>query len=83
RQDIIAWAAKPTPGRGFEEVYERSGQRPKSVLQYGCAKTPLEGIEKGSTLFALPSMGSNIFLLGSFWGAWGTFFKKSPTKNAS
>ena len=32
-------------------------------------------------MFALPSMGSNPFCLGSFWGVWGTFFKKSPTKN--
>ena len=67
-------------GRGFEEVHEREGHKPKSVLQYGYAKTPLRGIEKGSALFALPSMGSNIFFQGSFWGVWGTFFKKSPTK---
>ena len=33
RQDIIAWAAKPTPGRGFEEVYKRERQEPESVLQ--------------------------------------------------
>jgi hypothetical protein len=31
-------------------------------------------------MFALPSMGSNPFCWGSFWGVWGTFFKKSPTK---
>ena len=80
RQDIIAWAAKPTPGRGFEEVHERKGQRPKSVLHKCRAKTPLRGIEKGSTLFALPSEGSNPFCWGVFGGCGGLFPKSPPQK---
>ena len=82
RQDIIAWADKPTPGRGFEEVHERERHKPKSVLQYGCAKTPLRRTKKGSTLFALPSEGSNPFCLGSFGGARGDFFK-SPLESTA
>ena len=68
-------------GRGFEEVYKRSGQRPKSALHKRRTKTPLESIEKGSTLFALPSMGSYSFCWGSFGGARGDFFK-SPLEQS-
>ncbi|MBQ2249461.1 MAG: hypothetical protein II326_04735, partial [Clostridia bacterium] len=56
-------------------------QEPESVLQCGYAKTPLESIEKGSTLFALPSVGSYSFCLGSFGGARGDFFK-SPLEQS-
>ena len=78
RQDIIAWAAKPTPGRGFEEVYERTGHKPKSALHKRRAKTPLRRTKQGMTMFALPSEGSNLFCLGSFWGRGGLFSKSPP-----
>ena len=68
-------------GRGFEEVYKRAGHKPKSVLHKRCAKTPLRRTKKGSTLFALPSEGSNPFCLGSFGGARGDFFK-SPLEQS-
>ena len=68
-------------GRGFEEVYKRAGHKPESVLQCGYAKTPLRGIEKGSTLFALPSMGSNPFCWGVLGELEGTFPKVPSNKS--
>ena len=67
-------------GRGFEEVHERERQRPKSPPHKRRTKTPLECIEKGSAMFALPSEGSNPFCWGVFGGC-GGLFPKSPHKN--
>ena len=68
-------------GRGFEEVHERERHKLKSAPHKRRAKTPLRRTKKGSTLFALPSMGSNPFCLGSFGGARGGLFQKSPRIN--
>ena len=75
RQDIIAWAAKPTPGRGFEEVYTRAGHKPKSVPHKRRTKVPLLRAKKEARCsHFLPWVA--IPFLGSFGGARGAFFKR-------
>ena len=67
-------------GRGFEEVYQRAGQEPKSVPHKRRTKTPLCRTKKGSALFALPSLGTYSF----FWGVLGELegtFPKVPSNN--
>ena len=65
--ETSATVRKHSVGRGFEEVYKRAGHKLKSVPHKWRTKTPLRRTKNGSTLFALPSMGSNPFC----WGVLG------------
>ena len=80
---LTATIRQHSVGRGFEEVYKREGHKLKSVLHKRRSKTPLRGIEKGSTLFALPSEGSNPIFGGVFGGCGGLFSKSPPQKPAA
>ena len=77
---LLSTIRQHSVGRGFEEVHERAGHKPKSVLHKRRAKTPLCYIKKGSTLFALPSEGTNILFWGIFGGCGGLFSKSPPQK---
>ena len=78
---LTATIRQHSVGRGFEEVHERSGHKPKSAPHKRRAKTPLHRTKQGSTLFALPSEGSNPSCWGVFGGRGGLFSKSPPQKS--
>ena len=72
----------PRPGEASKKSTSDRGTNQNLRRTNGERKLPLKAKKKEARCsHFLPWVA--ILFLGSFWGVWGTFFKKSPTKTAS